>query len=397
MQLSPLTRRLIAALLAVVVGACGSPGSLVRYTPGVEIKGVQSVLQSDKSADVVLVHGMCYHDSTWVDQTNESLASRLGLSINRALGLATPIGQFGGVLYANELSGTQGERVRTFAILWSPVTAGARAKLCYDTTAETASCPATVTHLQDRRAMINASVKNEIMDGCLSDALYAVGQEGIDRLGSTIEEGLSIALAGGSALSDSSGKTLELLQKERAPLFVVTESLGSKLFIDAVIRLANRSCEARKSMSVSMKRTVQVFMEANQLPILALTYDPVLSQNCGAASERSSSPSGGKGLGALGELRGASTATSEAITPPPLRIAAFSDPNDLLSYTLVPAAALPEGIVVADIVVENDWRWLGVFENPYAAHTTYKDKCLVNNVIAYGTLGLSMFCPPSLP
>jgi hypothetical protein len=40
----------------------------------------------------------------------------------------------------------------------------------------------------------------------------------------------------------------------------------------------------------------------------------------------------------------------------------------------------------------NDWAWLGLVENPMSAHTTYGDKCRVQQVIAYGAAGLTTPC-----
>ena len=364
---------------------------MLRHAPASpDVIGIRSVLKPGKGADVVLVHGMCFHDKQWVQDANDNLADALGWHRITNLSNGVPVGRYGGMLYENALSGPSGERVRTYAILWSQVSAGARVQLCYDTNAPTESCPDATAHIGDTRAAANALLKNQIMDGCLSDAVYAVGADGIERIGSTIEAGLTLALAGGHPLAPEAELTLAPLQDQTAPLFVVTESLGSKLFVDAAIRMASRSCEALTSMAVVMRRTVQIFIEANQLPILSLAYNPQLMNKCPAVSG-AEPRTGLTGFEALAQLRKARLRPQEGLATP-LKVVAFSDPNDVLSYTLVPASNLPQGLEVADVVLANDWSWLGFFENPYSAHTTYGSKCRVHHVIADGTAGLAMPC-----
>jgi len=58
----------------------------------------------------------------------------------------------------------------------------------------------------------------------------------------------------------------------------------------------------------------------------------------------------------------------------PLDIVAFSDPNDLLSYSLPDWYAGPTGgaeIRIHNVFVHNATRWLWLFENPSAAHSNY--------------------------
>ena len=372
---------------------------MLRYAPtNPRIEGINDWRK--RSADpvhVLMIHGICFKSRRWVDDANQELADALGMRPGPGRKVL-PIGADGGELHVGELIG-DGPPVRTFAILWSPVTRPIRRELCYDTTNATrapdTTCPAGGPHLADSRAWLNAKLKNEVMDGCLSEAVYAMGKDGIAHLGSTIEQGLEIALNGGSAVAPADKLKLQELTQQDAPLFVITQSLGSKLFVDAAIALANRSCDASINMGHALQRTVQVFMEANQLPILALAYDPPLDPpDC--VRMKSSAPGARTGLGALVRLRQSAPpprgAAAKDVMRFPLRVAAFTDPNDLLSYTLVPATGASSGIVASDIVMVNDWTWLGVYEDALAAHTTYGAKCRVKQVIAKGTAGLAAPC-----
>ena len=66
------------------------------------------------------------------------------------------------------------------------------------------------------------------------------------------------------------------------------------------------------------------------------------------------------------------------------RVVAFTDPNDLLSYRLLPARYAAPDVAVADVLVSNAGSWLGMIENPVAAHLDYLDNPDVATLIACG-------------
>ena len=390
-----LLKLLSAASAASVLAGCSLPGATLRTAPTRgDIRGIESALSKQKPVHVLYVHGICPKDARWVDESAAALKDSLGMEIVPPSESAEgqPIGKFGGRLHRRHLHGPNGD-ITMYAIRWSPVTDHVRQSLCYDVSSATMSCPSDTGRLPDQRASFNALLKDKMMDGCLSEAVYAVGEDGIRKIGSTIERGLEIALGDGTRGDDW---VLESRKRDE-PLFIVTQSLGSKLFVDAAIRLANGangSCEAYRSMAFTMKRTAQVFMEANQLPILSLAYDPNLRTDCKPIAKDAESVSDAKGLNALGVLRKTPSGGPEPEALFPLKVAAFSDPNDLLSYTLYPARDRYPALEITDIVLVNDWAWLGIVENPMTAHVTYGEKCRVHKVIAKGTAGLAERCPP---
>jgi hypothetical protein len=67
-----------------------------------------------------------------------------------------------------------------------------------------------------------------------------------------------------------------------------------------------------------------------------------------------------------------------------LAVVAFTDPNDLLSYRLLPARYAAPDVAVADVLVSNDKTWLGLIENPVAAHLDYLANPDVGDLIACG-------------
>jgi hypothetical protein len=67
-----------------------------------------------------------------------------------------------------------------------------------------------------------------------------------------------------------------------------------------------------------------------------------------------------------------------------LTLVAFNDPNDLLSYRLLPSRYATEDVAVADVLVSNDKTYIGFVERPDTAHTEYTANKDVATAIACG-------------
>lgn len=376
-----------------VLAACSAPGQLIRMTPADgTIVGIKPFLSPGAEVHVVLVHGMCTHKPKWVDEANQEIADALQATVTERRE-PVPIGRHGGMLYERHLT-ADGARVRTFALLWSPIVADAKKTLCYDETERTAACETSPTVLPDKRVLINGMLKNQIMDECLSDAVFYAGETGRALIAEAIEAGLLTALSGGGPVPAVTEGAPRAVGEQTAPLFLVTSSLGSKMTFDGLIRMANKDCETYMRIAAAVSRTRQVFMQANQLPILSLAYDPLL------APPYCPPPIGAQGILPLqkASLRGISAIAalhrqgrqlralgSEALlaSGEELRIAAFSDPNDILSYTLVPWVT-GDDYTAVDVVMTDATPLFGLFEDPVEAHTSYGTRSLVKGLIACG-------------
>ena len=63
---------------------------------------------------------------------------------------------------------------------------------------------------------------------------------------------------------------------------------------------------------------------------------------------------------------------------------AFTDPNDVLSYTLPPEHYASESVKVFNILVSNAPTWLGLLERPDRAHLDYLKNPDVGRLVACG-------------
>lgn len=111
-------------------------------------------------------------------------------------------------------------------------------------------------------------------------------------------------------------------------------------------------------------------MVANQIPLLSLAGQ----QPTGNATAATSADS----LQQLLRQRRPQAAAS------PLTLVAFTDPNDLLSYTLPPERYAAQGVTVYNIIVSNAPSYLGLLERPDLAHLDYLSNPDVGRLIACG-------------
>jgi hypothetical protein len=347
-----------------LLGACASP-----YRPPVVVRdsapfpGIAAVVASAGASpvDVLLVHGMCTHDDTWARNRIDSLAGTVASHAPlRAAANVAP----GPIRVVEDTRALLGGTVRFHAIVWSPLTAELKRQLDYDRTAPPTDCAADA-ECKPVRARLNASVKDKLLDDCLSDP--------------EIYEGISH-----DAMRDAMVATVSRIVADHpngaGTLVVVTESLGSKMLFDALSAMLESNQPPTRALGLqASSRLALVFMAGNQLPFLAL------------AEQMAVTPTGVRALPVdalqhfleLRRRRGAPP-IGRAGRIARLALVAFTDPNDLLSYRLLPARYAAPDVAVADVLVSNDKTWLGLIENPVGAHLGYLENPDVGAMIACG-------------
>jgi hypothetical protein len=122
-----------------------------------------------------------------------------------------------------------------------------------------------------------------------------------------------------------------------------------------------------------------VYLAANQIPLLDLA-NPL--------------PSTRSSLQTFVAISSGRRAENNA---PPLKIVDFSDPNDLLTYRLLPMMLDVEGAELVNVTVSNDSTYFGFVERPDTAHCGYAWNRDVIGLIANGYhAGGSIPTAPSL-
>lgn len=344
----------LSLLLALgLCAACSTP-----YRPPVVVHdsvtfpGIASIVKDAgaRPVDVLLVHGMCTHDTAWAERQIDRIAGIVEEHAPATASAAATVTAAPRIDVVERTRTIAGGTVRFHALVWSPLTAGLKRQLDFDLTGTPTDCAAT-GECKPKRAALNGYVKDNLLDDCLLDAVI---YEGASR----------IAIR--DAMVRTVSQVLEHNPDSEAPLVVVAESLGSKMLFDALsAMLESWEPQTRALGQQAARRLGLLFMAGNQLPILGLA-----EQSVGSRAAATQEPPVADALQRFLDLRRRQpNRRTESLQR--LAVVAFTDPNDLLSYRLLPARYAAPDVAVADVLVSNDRTWLGLIENPVTAHLDY--------------------------
>jgi hypothetical protein len=209
-----------------------------------------------------------------------------------------------------------------------------------------------------RAALINRTVKNNLLDWGFADAFLAVG-----NLQPLLLEGIRELVLQSVAVAPNGSRNASLQPQPNQEFVIVTHSLGSYLIFSAldVGPAASANPEVRNWRSQFdhvLSHTTIVYFFANQLRLLELANLDVKTH-----------------LRNWGKLRHDYLASQMDLTrsaAPAAKIVAWSDPSDLLTWT-VPDLEHDTGyeIEVENHLVRNAIHWLWLFEGPTGAHDNY--------------------------
>lgn len=365
----------VLAVIAIASTSCTSPYRRPQLTPPENgFSGIADAFKvADGSAvpevDVLLVHGMGFHDPTWIPTMIQPLAVALGFDPNFALLPPEPLPN-GAQLYQVTLKDPN-RTLQISAVLWSPITESAKKTLCYDVNSATLLCPDKTSFTPYKRASANGYIKSQIMDDRLSDVTFYLGEGGGELIREAIDDAWLRSLSTNhTTLAQLKAGTVPTAKG--TPLFIISESLGSKIAVDSLeeIERLDNSKEFAKDVRSHIHA---LFLLANQIPILNL-----------GAHDAHGRPDIYQHLKTFANKRN-SHRRDKDLSDVPLHVVAFSDPSDIFSYVLPKEAVPREDAIISNVIVSNDCSYLGLFENPSNAHTKYIQNNPVANAIAHGS------------
>lgn len=366
-----------STLLLVTLGlvACSKPyRPAVFEPPNRDFSGIDPTLSASGAASLIMIHGMCHHTPAWFQGSLVRLSDRLGADRAGSWSflMSDPETRVM-ALKANVVRGD--ERLRVYGILYAETTRPLKvAHLCRDVREENAVCESDQAEYSHTRASVNNAVKNSLLNDCLADAVIYLGPTG-----EKIRDGVGRALE--AVYRDMEGDTA----LATGPVMYLSESLGSKVLGDALV-CSTPAIAGR--IYPQLARTSHLFLGANQIPLLNLGHR---GPGCPAVlARRDRTPLGLRlrdgGVHGLAELiKRAQSVRSEYVAEPAI-VVAFTDPNDLLSYTV--ASDDFGGLPVVNVIVSNDWTWFGAFENPTTAHAGYRANDDVTDILRCGRQGV---------
>ena len=358
---------LLAALS--LLGACTTP-----FHPPVGVKGspqfdgLSQLLAATpgRQLDVIMVHGMCTHDRRWAVDAITAMSQAAQQLQAPAIGPAVP--GAGGIEVVNARTNTPAGTINFSALIWSPLTAPAKAALAYDATGPAATNCASDSTCKPQRARLNGRIKDTLLNDCLSDALVYQGARK-ESINQAFKETIS------SVVREQARRNGD----KEVPLVLIAESLGSKITFDSLnlMRMAPAREHEQRAAEAVGNRIRYLYMGANQLPILSLAdrAAPAIAAAPAATALKDAGARDALSLFLSGQTRRSGF--------PQTTVVAFTDPNDLLSYRLLPENYEGQASV-ANVLVSNATTYFGLFENPYAAHTRYLDNPDVTTRIMCG-------------
>ena len=345
-------------------------------------KGTAESGQKFPDLKVLMVHGMGSHQPGYSARLAENLARALSLKRvqekNKDLTLSRPHlpEQKVGNLRVCRFLNSDGTRNMVFyELTWDSIVEQEKKNLSFDNSEEYAY----------RRASINRVLK-EFVNSTVPDVLMYKGTSQ-EMIQSAVTQSLCWMMGREWEELPASGPNYcdplkENVYKNLDDRFVfITHSLGSRITVDTMQRLATLARQdprMAKCIEALKQKEFTVFMLSNQLPLLQLgSPKPEISGKI----DEYCSPTGSHSDDRLfGELK----------------LVAFSDPNDLFSYTL-PPSFLDEHLdsrvcptltnVILNVAPVKDLFGFGDVANPMSAHTSYDNDARVIGLIARGIGG----------
>jgi hypothetical protein len=353
-----------AAALALLAG-CTTP-----YSPPVVVHdsspfpGIATVVAANGKSpvDVLLIHGMCTKTPAWADGAIANVARAVDSNANPAATRTAAAADR--IVVVEREAPLAGGTAHFHALVWSPLTAPLKQQLAYDSTGTPTDC-SQAGECKPKRASLNARLKDELLNDCLADAMIYEG-DGHEAMRQAMVDTVTQVLE----RSEASGAT--------GPLIVVAESLGSKILFDALSAMLQPEAPPRvhELGQRAARRLALVFMAGNQLPVLGLAEQQLPAAKAAAASQDS--------LQRFLALRRLQASQRRAEGFAKLAVVAFTDPNDPLSYRLLPSRYKGPDVEIADVLVSNARTWFGLFEDPFAAHLDYLVNPEVGRLMACG-------------
>ncbi|KIC36813.1 hypothetical protein [Leisingera sp. ANG-M7] len=360
----------LIAMLLVSLAACSRPYSPPEIRGAMSFAGASDLAADSKRVRVIMTHGMCSQShqafggpgQNWVADRSETIAGLVGDTGYTRQQQYKPVKEYKGTSrspavsrYDLNIHAADGTTYELKMLKWGQSFWPAFNALDI-LEAEIQKPPIT-------RASLNHSLKTELMDNCLVDAVAYGGSRG-DSLRSAYREAMC-DLMGGKISGANTGRPNEkvtcsgMASGSQVPAILVPESLGSKIMMDAILSIKGGNKEG------ALGSVRAIHLATNQIPLLSQAQ---ASEN----TVRNSTGQGGEpGANDFRTLvrQLSSRNTSRAISEP-ISVVVYSDPNDLIGYPLTKEWIPDDGTAqLTNVLISNGSTYFGSIANPASAHS----------------------------
>lgn len=357
----------ILLIFVLSASGCARMYNTPEISKDLAFAGVRDVVPPGGNARLVLSHGMCSgeHNKSWANKRLNRIADLVGA----APGTVTLSDTFPGKVerYDATLIGAEGRTYdMTFLVYGRPIDAAR--EILEDDSGRGGEKP--------RRASLNSAVRDVLMNDCLVDAVFYLGPNG-DAIRRDVREFWCQYLGG--QITDSTGRLDRALKcrinrvdvASNATIFLIPESLGSKVLFDAYRQV---EVTGRVSRAQALGPVGGIHLVTNQ--VLLLDQAGIASEDGEVKTQRRGPEAGGSISPSLDSF------LSDAVRAPSLRslgiskapfkvpVVAYTDPNDILGYRLLPNGEFDRTIVV-NVLLSNTGTFLPgapIISNPIDAH-----------------------------
>lgn len=335
--------------------------------------------EGNRTLKVLMVHGIGSHQPGYSTRLAENLARALSLNRTRE-----KIKEFQlvhpdypestlGVLRVSAYLGASGDREMIFyELTWDPIVEEEKQTIEYDNSGAYAFRRTTINDIL--KLFVNATVPDVLMyNGRFREQTQVSVSQALCRMLSDTWDSLP---EDGESYCDYADP--DFISRLQDDYFFVTHSLGSRITADALQRIAiiaQNYPELSDKVKLFQEKVLTVFMLSNQLPLLQLgqarpevagQIDAICSTGAPKAKDRLFKET---------------------------RFVAFSDPNDLFSYSIPPkymdnymdSRLCPTLTnVILNVAPVTDVLGLGEFANPMKAHSGYDNDERVIRLLSRG-------------
>jgi len=350
-----------------------------------------SLDRKEGKTKVLMVHGVGHHIPGYSTILLEKLAKELNLPVMESpykeltlTDIDSPSKNLGNLRLNRLLSKDRSRELLFYELTWSSISQSEKEVLAYDNSGE----------YSFRRAKVNDILK-KFSNDAIADPMIYLGDKQEDIQKSVTESSCWMSAHGWSDFPSGAHKPCNgftpaaLANTEKDELIFITHSLGSRITIDALQRTARLINDKKireaypnleKLHRLIQDKEVTIFMLSNQLPLLQLgrSLPKVVNEHKKYCSAQGSHYS---------ERFANQT-----------HIVAFSDPNDILSYT-IPESFKDKYLdsrmcttvsnVILNVANVVDVLGFGI-ANPMEAHLGYDHDERVVALIAHGVSNQNM-------
>jgi hypothetical protein len=386
------TAVLILVGIALISGGCCT--SLVLPHDQTNFPGIAELASNSPPSNplrLFMIHGMSSHSNDWGEAYLTPLQADLGPgwtldhpTPDHPIQWSDQPNDFVGNVRVYLLKQNGSTRILVYQLTWSPLT-------------DTYKTERFQSDLAVWRPFVNQTLRT-VVDQSLSDVVLYLSGFDSNVLNKTVQIALTNFYTG---QWDPEPATKDAIPG--STVAVITESLGSLMFVDALQALAPPPEEEMgPHLTQFLNNDRMIFMMANQLNLLEMPTPepsgPVPRPVGMTASQSEQRPSSIRAFLRLRynaihpgrHLRSRADEKTKMQPPPsdstPFFFVAFNDPYDVLSYKVATddIQDYAQWAAIDNFAPRNACDWFGLYESPGDAHDGYKDNKHVVALVVNG-------------